>query len=277
MAIARDTFATASAVSATSQTTSVTVATATPVLCIGVRGSADTDNITSVTFNSVAATLVDKFQAGTSSWSYLYYVGGQSGTHDIVVTNSGVGDLNIQTYYLSLTGANTIADATHKTTAVTTTSVTDSITTVADNCWVVGFAVSQGFTMTADTGANSVTVDSNGYGIYDSNGPKTPAGARSMKVAISGSTNLGLIEASFSPSTSQTINDVVTVVDSLIGDISATLTDITTVLDSILNVDWVNKARTTQGSTTNLARSIAGSTTNMAKSSEGSTTNLPRS
>jgi hypothetical protein len=181
------------------------------LLIIGVVGDHTSDQVTGVTYNSVPMTLINKFQASASpwTWQYLFYLlNPASGSHTAVVSASGVcsnlamgaadytgvvGGLDVQTTHAS--GANV-------------TTLTSSITTAIDNDWAILFEV--GFDNNADlmgptAGAGLIlrqatTTFSGVWGLFDSNGVIHPAGAYSMTTnRTSSSTAIGHNIAAFSP------------------------------------------------------------------------------
>ena len=112
------------------------------LLFVGIEGDSTNDIITGVTYNSVAMTRVDALPATTSGnrWFYLYYlVGPATGANNVVVSASS--SIFISAVSASYTGAQQsgVPDSSNKGGATTGTSLSISTTTVADNCWVVGY------------------------------------------------------------------------------------------------------------------------------------------
>ncbi len=174
--------------SATSHTLSHTCTGSNRVLVVYTR-TYDGDNITGVTYNGTSMTEVSTaqgFGSGTDKHRAWILVAPSSGANNIVVSLSGA--LRCEIYALSLTGANQAyqPDASSKTNG-SSTSATNSVTTIADNSWVVYGMEGNGSTgFSAGTNSTQVQYITNrgtiGYG-----GPKTPAGSFTQATTISGS------------------------------------------------------------------------------------------
>src|SRR5215471_4179587 len=165
------------------------------VLLVGVLGDyiiGGIDNITSVTYNGTAMTLVAKNAvdggSGSDRYQYLYVLGTcPSGTHSVSISAA-------TTHYLlaasiSYTGVNNSTPIDVSTVHIGTTapSLTTSLTTSANNEWTVVFAESfQGrLAPTAGTGTTRRVFDATfGFlGFFDSNGPRG-AGSNSLQTCL---------------------------------------------------------------------------------------------
>jgi hypothetical protein len=161
------------------------------ILFVGFNGDniGAADDITSVTYNGVSMTLAAKQinpASGGDRDTYLYYLlGPATGAHNVVIscTSSHV----LQGGAVSYTGVKQSGqpDATAINFEVTPSAktLTTSVTTVADNCWTV--LVEGCFDAAnplAGAGSTRRTFDgvNGGWGLFDSNAPKTPAGSTSM-------------------------------------------------------------------------------------------------
>lgn len=163
------------------------------------------DDITSVTYNSVAMTLAVKSSAaGSDRYTYMYYLLNPStGANNIVIncTNSHRIDASAADYAGVLALDTTTTNITANT---TDTSLTTSLTTTVDNCWVIlvegGYNV--GSLPSAGTNATRRAADTVGTGgIFDSNGVITPAGSYSMTTTRSSNPSAKTVHlvASFKP------------------------------------------------------------------------------
>lgn len=160
------------------------------------------DNITSVTVGGDAATLVDKLlMTGAAAGQYIHlyhYEGSTSGSRTVTVnSSSGLGGyFSIATYNnVNETGQ---PDASNKGGNSSATSLTVSLTTTENNCWLVGFAYT-GATMSAGTGTTLRGGSVAGIlSVIDSNGGITPAGSAGLTVTHSSNFD-GMVMASFSP------------------------------------------------------------------------------
>lgn len=160
------------------------------------------DNVTSVTYNGVSCTLIDKLLmtgAAAGQYIYLYYLTNPAtGSQTIQVNSSSNlnGYFSIATY----TGVNASGqpDASNKGGNSSATSITTSVTTTADNCWLIGFAYT-GATMTAGAGTTRRGGSVAGIiEVIDSNSATTPAGSDSLILTHTSNFN-GMIIASFAP------------------------------------------------------------------------------
>jgi len=201
MAIAVDTTTNGSA-SATTVTVSHTVATDNPILFVGVWIQNSSDVITGVTYNGVSMSQVGAVNNAAVDSVYMYVLQAPAtGANDIVLTKTGT-DLG---YVLgvSYTGAAQTGqpDATNTGYNASATSLTTSVTTVADNCWTVLMMKANNNTNSAGTGT-TLRTDGPGNdqtGIYDSNGAITPAGSTSLQTTAASNRAWAHVMASFAP------------------------------------------------------------------------------
>jgi hypothetical protein len=180
------------------------------ILFVGIAGDVapfGADDITGVTYNGVAMEFVGKRFADelVSRGTYLYQLEAPaSGSNNVVVSSTSA-------HYLlagavSYTGAAQSGQPDNSTTnlsADTATSLTTSLTTVADNCWtalVINEATSGA--PGAGTGSTRRTYDAafQVWGMFDSNAAITPAGSYSMTTTRgAGIEAIAHVMASFSP------------------------------------------------------------------------------
>lgn len=210
MAIALDTSTDIGGVTATSLTGSHTCTGANLILWVVVRKFVD--DVTSVTYNGDAMTQAVKKQGTGSSLGhiYLYYlINPDTGAHDVVVNASTSGF--IAAFATSYTGASQTGqpDATSSTSqngVGSGSNYAQSVTTVADNCWVVGGFHCTGTGTNMAAGANTTERQKRSttatLAMYDSNGAVTPAGVRTLNASVSsGSQDWWSAIASFAPDT----------------------------------------------------------------------------
>jgi len=157
------------------------------------------DTVTGVTYNAIAMTQIDKqLYSGSTGYVYLYYLlNPATGSNNVVVSiSSGVGRCDSVSY----TGVKQSAqpDASGKNTAAAVTSLTTSVTTVADNCWMISMAQADSAVPTASTGVTSRASNNVNDRMGDSNGVITPAGSYSMTYTLP-SGKIATVQASFSP------------------------------------------------------------------------------
>lgn len=146
---------------------------------------------------------------GAAAGQYIklfYLIAPATGTNNVIVSCSAGDMYGVATSY---TGASQTGQPDAQTTngSATGTSLTTSVTTVADNSWLVGFSY-MNFAISA--GANTTLRIASGAGtvqyMMDSNGAKTPAGSHGLTTTDSTNGFSGHVIASFSPSAVATQN-----------------------------------------------------------------------
>lgn len=205
MALALD--ATSSGGTNTNQTIVSHICAANPTVLI-VNAVYKNSSTPTATYNGVSLTALT---------SQFFNVGGQTtywisnpaaGTHNIIVQSASADSIGVTA--VSYTGFLGSLDGNNGNQG-TSTGLTASITTVADNDWVVLCAGTNN-TISASTGATQrVQGSQNGYvgGIYDNNGPKHPAGAISESLTFTSSA-YGYTIVALKPTNPQTITDTIT-------------------------------------------------------------------
>ena len=194
---------------ATSHTFSYTCTGSNRALVVAFSGSASSDNCTGVTYNGVSMTQISKMAPGSGStgsdrWRYLYLlINPASGSNNIVISYSSAefvfGGAS------SYTGVSQTGQPDAQTTGsnASATSFTQSITTVADNCWIIEWVTDEVYN--ASQGTNTVvrcyTDGTSPVYIADSNGAKTPAGSHSLNLTTATTTNWGALILSLAPAT----------------------------------------------------------------------------
>jgi hypothetical protein len=174
-------------------------------LFVGVRSRLSTiDQVTGVTYNGVAMTPVVQIAGDTTSKrcvSLWMLVNPDSGSNSVSVSGSA-SDVIIA-LAASYTGVLSTGqpDATGSNTTVGT-SISTSVTTVADNCWMVSVVGNNVGTLTGSPGQTLRQNSSNGIAMGDSNAAITPAQSYNMQATIGSSTDLAIAMASVAPLTS---------------------------------------------------------------------------
>lgn len=180
------------------------------ILFVGCWGgqSGKTAGITGVTYNGVAMTeILSTVPTGPTVLiqKLFYLVNPSTGTNNVVVTRTGTG-IYTWGHSVSYTGASQtgVPDASSVTTN-TGTSITGTVTTVADNSWLVGFVTDEGSaTLTAGAGTVKRNDQVGWSAIADSNSAKTPAGSDSLVISSSASHAHTFQVASFKPAVAST-------------------------------------------------------------------------
>lgn len=169
------------------------------ILFVGFFGKG-TDNITGVTYNSVAMTFVNKIQLPSDRYIHLYYlIAPDTGEHSVLVSEDPVDYLSgFSVSYTGVRQSSQPDDYTTKSQA-STASMTTTVTTVADNCWTI-LLVKKNATGQPVAGTGStLRQEANDLGIFDSNGVHTPAGEADMEVTFPSSSTFVSVMASFAP------------------------------------------------------------------------------
>ncbi|PJE64865.1 MAG: hypothetical protein COU90_01205 [Candidatus Ryanbacteria bacterium CG10_big_fil_rev_8_21_14_0_10_43_42] len=184
------------------------------VVGVAMNDSTDSDRtVTGITYNSVAMTNVreDDNDADNNSTSLWYLANPSSGANTIAVTLNGTNS-GATGAAISLTGVDQLSplDAQNGSTLTNNNSLSTSVTTIADNAWVVDIIFSEvGSQGTPAVGAGQTRVGLVETTPFDSaisyEGPKTPAGSVTMSWSntVTGGADWSQSAASFKPATSE--------------------------------------------------------------------------
>lgn len=149
--------------------------------------------MTGVTYNALAMTEIG---TGQGTLHIYYLINPTSGSNNVVATRATTAN-DFHAWALTYTGAKQSAQPDAQDKGVTATG---TVTTVADNSWGIMVARYDNASMAPSTNSTErSTPDAfDAWAVFDSNGPKTPAGAFSMSFTGSGSPTY--VMASFAPS-----------------------------------------------------------------------------
>ena len=183
-----------------SATYSATVSGSDTVLLVGVMKGANLTTIDSVTYNGTALTQINTQSTGGSTFGQqaLYYLKNPTtGANNIVITCSGGTAHYIYSAYGIYSGVDqttAIEPSGGNTSSATATSVAASVTTVADNDWVVGIHGRwSGAAGTITAGTNTTLQTSQHWCEWiDTNAAQTPAGSKTVNINNSSSELMGL-------------------------------------------------------------------------------------
>ncbi len=202
MAIALDTTTIGTGTSGTSSSFSHTCTGTNLILFVQVGSQGSTQTVSGVTYNGVSMTQINStFHSGVRTTTLFYLLNPATGSNTVTISMTGnVFQLGIAASYTGVKqsgqpDANSIKGPT------TTTSYSDSVTTVADNCWtIMGGVDENASTLSNGTGTVVRQQDTvNGYGfLCDSNTLIHPAGSTSLTVTSASQTFLSVM-ASFAP------------------------------------------------------------------------------
>jgi hypothetical protein len=179
------------------------------ILFVGVVGNTLTNSISGLTYAGVAMTLADTgvhYVGGGQYVTLWYLVNPASGNNNVILTAaSGIYDLDIVSYAgAAQTGQPD--NHTNSTTGVSSTTFGTTLTTNADNCWAVLIVTTDHGTVITTASATLRTNSSSNVGIYDNNGPVTPAGSLTMTAQTGTAGGWGTVMASFSPFVAAPVN-----------------------------------------------------------------------
>ncbi len=168
------------------------------IVCVTQQGNPATPTCT---YNGVSMTRLTEQTYTNGRNDTFYLLNPSTGTHNIVVSVGSDGKSLAAGSYTGIR-QDSQPDATNGTSNSTAnTGFTASNVSVADNCWTILSASTQVNGQTASTGATQRATGAQlncTAGIYDSNGPKTPAGNVSESITYS-SARYGYTILSLSP------------------------------------------------------------------------------
>lgn len=208
MAIAFDASSTNDSVnwgSGTSVTWSHTCTGSDRILFVAVFNLGSATLPSGITYNGVAMTMINSqdTDGGGYTESLWYLVAPSTGANNIVTTWAVSNGL-FNCIATSYTGASQTGqpDSSNTGLALGVTSITTNLTTVANNCWLVGYARATGaFTFTNGTNGfiRNTGMASGSVVMADSNGVITPAGSTGMTLGRTSSSNIYHLVAAFKP------------------------------------------------------------------------------
>lgn len=151
------------------------------------------DTSSGVTVGGNAATLVDKRAVNASQYVYLYYYINPPTASTAYVASSSVNtDMGIAV--ATYTGAKQSGQPDASVSSGATGNLTLTVTTVADNSWLVGAARNTGTgPMVVGTGTTSRDATNLLFTLADSNGAKTPAGSYSLEFTAAAGNSGGVM------------------------------------------------------------------------------------
>lgn len=194
-----------------------------------------TDAITpTVTYGGVGMTKIKQILIGARYLTLWGLLNPATGTANLVASSAS-GLLQIAGVAYSGMIQNLTPDAEGTATVASDTSITVSCTTVAGNCWLIGGCRFSGATIGAGTGTTKRNNDTF-KGMFDSNGPKAPAGSYSLvmtKAGGAGSADALIVSYAPAPQTS-TLTETATLVDTIIKAPSRVLSEVVTLVDTLV-------------------------------------------
>lgn len=158
------------------------------------------DLITGITYNGVAMSLGTKQTNNSNETAYLFNLANPAtGSQNIVVSTSA--NTDIRSASVGYSGARQTGqpDATTSGSVTAGTSISGTITTGADNSWIIGYANDSGVGAPV-AGAGVTSRAATGFSrIGDSNAAITPAGLGTMTFTQASAVDLSLVMESIAP------------------------------------------------------------------------------
>lgn len=188
----------------TSLTWSHTIAQAGEILFVCTRGgNGEGDKISGVTYAGVAMTQIATVTIASSNQvvSLYYLLAPAIGANNVVVSLSSGFLIGGSVSYKDVRQSGQPDASTTKNVSATTSMAT-TVTSVADKCWTILAAITNGGGLIAGSGSTQrldLTNGANPFIVFDSNAAITPAGSTSMTVSWSGNSEGASIMASFAP------------------------------------------------------------------------------
>lgn len=172
------------------------------LLLVGVSYLAQSSgSVTGVTCNGTSMTLLKSQTASSARFAGIFALPFPStGSNTIVASASATGSFIVTAVSYANCQWYNIPDSSSSSTAFSTTSITETTTTVADNSWTF-MCVECNNNVSAGTGSTirGQTNNSHAGGCFDSNGAITPPGSHSMTVTQSASSDMVAAIISFAP------------------------------------------------------------------------------
>lgn len=211
MDIAFDAISSVAAAVATSLTYAHTTTGSDPILfAMGRDKVAAASVVTGITYNSVSLTNVNGVQIPSSRFMWIYYmVAPATGAHNVVVSASE--SVSLRSYAATYSGAKQSSqpDGNNTTTGTNPNlTISNTITTTADNCWMIMYLNDDQGAITYSTSTgDTIRLNNDGGGMcfMDTGGPITPAGSNTMTLTGTNGSRGGLA-VSFSPVVASTGN-----------------------------------------------------------------------
>lgn len=161
--------------------------------------STSSGTVTGASYAGSAMTEVARTSAGAQEIILFYQVAPSTGSQNFTYTGT---DPSVDMVVVSYAGAKQtgVPDASANTNAAGTTSVSQSITTVSDNCWQIASVRNTAVapTATGSPATQRTTGGGSGASYWDSNAALTPAGSYTASFT-STSADWALVTCSFAP------------------------------------------------------------------------------
>lgn len=191
MALAFDTHGMNYVASGTTNTQSITPTTADVLIVYTMVPLART--VSGITWNGVALTSIDTQSASFFKLQAWYLKSPATGSNSLVATVDSSSESYVGAMFYSGADLTTQPDVSAKQNNASGTTITQTVTTVADNAWLTCCTLADAGGLAASTGSTQRANQFGAFGIFDSNGAKSPAGSYSMVQTTNSGNNAGII------------------------------------------------------------------------------------
>ncbi len=252
MAIAAPTTVNSFTDTGTTATHSITVAAGTK-LVVGIGYGNASDFITSIVFNGNALTR-DKYKTeGTEASCAIYSI-----LNELATTGNLVITLNTTATFYTVSADYPLAGKTDATGegSGNSTSPSGSVTSVTDNAWGVMMMANNGGADPGTTVSGGVArANGAGYGFYDTNAPKTPAGGITINGITIANARWATALIAIMPAQVATASDSNVTTESVNYGITADYSDSNVTTDSLEFADWENASKSSSSGWSNQSKS----------------------
>ncbi len=199
-AIARDANASANNSGGANLSFSIVLVAANTYVTVGVIQNDTSASTPTCTIGGATATKIGNAVAPSTLHNVTAFGLAVAASGSTTVAVSGTSTNQLEGNALSYSGVLGGLDAsiTH-TGTISGLSLTVSLTTIADNCWIVWHIYAEAGILTASTNASKVTGTANDMDSFDTNSAQTPAGSKSMTVTSNSNNNYSDVTLSLSP------------------------------------------------------------------------------
>lgn len=150
--------------------------------------------VSGITWNSVSLTSIDTQNATGFKLQAWYLKSPATGSRSLVVTANASTEIYVGALFYSGTDITTQPDVSAKQNNASGTTITQTVTTVGDNSWLTCCTLADAGGLAASTGSTTRgSILNTAFGVFDSNGAKSPAGSYSMLQTINNGNNAGII------------------------------------------------------------------------------------
>lgn len=150
--------------------------------------------VSGVTWNGVALTSIDTQNTSFFKLQAWYLKSPATGSNSLVVTANASTEIYAGAMFYSDANTTTQPDVSGKQNNASGTTITQTVTTATDNAWLACCTLADGGGLAASTGSTTRgSILNTAFGVFDSNGAKSPAGSYSMLQTMNNANNAGII------------------------------------------------------------------------------------